>query len=192
MGVAAWAPCPTLSSQAPISSEGSDPKATRGNAFAFILTKLGRRDHTEMELERALSRKGFSEEAALFALTRAQREGLVNDVRFANALAGSAARSGRRGPQRVVATLRNKGIAAETAQAAAKAAFPPRDEVETKLVAFADRLLRRAKGMTAKDRRIKVLRSLVGRGFELSEARRAVRSAENALMTENNGNDPDP
>jgi SOS response regulatory protein OraA/RecX len=166
-----------------------DPVTEGRNAFNLILVKLGRRDHTEKELARALGRKGFSEEASLSALGRAKREGLVNDERLAGALARSTARSGTRGPRRVVATLRNKGVAKETAQTAAKEAFTESEDGETRLVAFAERLLRRAKGETLKHKRIKVMRFLIGRGFELSEARRVVRLAENALMTENTPHD---
>lgn len=167
----------------------SDPRNRSRNAFALILTKLGRRDHTEQELARALARKEFPGEVIESALDRAKREGLVNDVRLANNLARITAQTGKRGPRRVIATLRQKGIALETAQAATKQAFAASDDAETSLVRFATRLLERARGETLKEKRIKVLRSLLGRGFELSEARKALRLAENALMTENTGND---
>ena len=167
----------------------SDPRNQSRNAFALILTRLGRRDHTEQELARALARKEFPEEVIESALHRAKREGLVNDVRLAHNLARITAQTGKRGPRRVVATLRQKGITVETAQAATKQAFTASDEAETNLVRFAIRLLERARGGTLKEKRIKVLRSLLGRGFELSQARNALRLAENARMTENTGND---
>lgn len=172
-------------------SLNSDAKSSSRNAFALILAKLGRRDHTEKELVKALARQGFPEETIEQALTRAKVEGLVNDTRLANQMARMTAKTGKRGPRRVIATLRQKGIDAQTAQAATKDAFAVSDEVETSLVRFATRLLERARGETLKARRVKVLRSLVGRGFELSEARRAVRLAENALMTENRAHDAD-
>jgi regulatory protein len=157
------------------------------NAFAFILAKLGRRDHTEKELRQGLARKGFEEDASEKALERARREGLVNDERLAGTLARTSARSGRRGPLRVLAALRNKGVASETARAATKAAFEGADETDPNLARFATNLLRRAKGETKKDRRLKVLRSLVARGFPMSLAGRVVRFAENALEDENKG-----
>ena len=160
-------------------------------AFATILAKLGRRDHTEKELLLALGRKGFSEEAATSALKRAKREGLVNDERLAATLARVNARSGKRGPRRVVAALRSKGVSAQTAQAAAKEAFADSEEALSSLVKFASRLFTRAKGGTAREKRVRVIRSLLLRGFELSEARRALGIAENALMTENKGDDAD-
>ncbi|MEO8499855.1 MAG: regulatory protein RecX [Vicinamibacteria bacterium] len=161
------------------------------SAFALILAKLGRRDRTEKELSAALGRKGFSEEAASAALRRARREGLVNDERLAGAIARINARSGKRGPLRVVATLRQKGIAAETARAVTKDAFAGSDEGERNLIRFATGLLRRAKGDTLRDKRVRVVRSLMGRGFGLSEAKRALRLAENAVMVENRGDDAD-
>jgi SOS response regulatory protein OraA/RecX len=159
------------------------------NAFALILAKLGRRDHPEKELLAALARKGYAEEAATAALRKAKREGLVNDERLAGTIARINARSGKRGPRRVVATLRQKGIATATAQAVTKEAFAGSDEGETNLVRFATRLLRRAKGETPGEKRVRVVRSLMGRGFELSEAKRALRLAENALMVENTADD---
>ena len=172
------------------SDETGSPAQAR-NAFAFVLAKLGRRDHTEKELRTALARKEYPEEAVEAALTKARREGLVNDERLARGLARMTARAGKRGPRRVVATLRQKGVSAETAQAVTKEAFATSEEAPLGLLRFATRLLARAKGDTRGEKRTRVLRSLLTRGFELSEARRVVRLAENALMTENTGNDAD-
>jgi regulatory protein len=168
-----------------------DPGTQTRSAFAFILAKLGQRDHTEKELKAALARKGYSEEKAEASLARARREGLVNDERLARNLAGINARTGKRGLRRVVAILRHKGIPAQTAQAAAKAAFAESEEAEPSLIRFATRLLEQARGDTLKEKRLRVLRSLVSRGFELSEARRALGLAENALMIENRAHDAD-
>ncbi len=166
-------------------SKEHDSESSRRNAFALILTKLGRRDHTERELVNALAGKGIPEDAIEHAVTRARREGLIDDERFARALARTTARSGKRGPRRVVATLRQKGIAPATAQAAAKEAFAASEGVEAGLVRLALRLFERARDPTLKGKRGRVLRSLLGRGFELSEAKTALQLAENALMTEN-------
>jgi SOS response regulatory protein OraA/RecX len=179
-----------------LSSRDTDEPSTQDlaaqtrNAFALILAKLGRRDHTEKELLAALARKGYSEEAAVSALHKARREGLVNDERLAGRIARTSARSGQRGPRRVELTLRQKGIAQKTAQEATKAAFTASEEAEENLVRFATRLLRRARGETAKDKRIRVIRSLLTRGFPLSDAGKAVGIAENALMNENKKDDP--
>ncbi len=176
-----------------MSSDDSDPDlvAQSRNAFAFLLAKLGRRDHTEKELRTALARKAYADEAIDAAISKARREGLVNDERLARAVARVTARSGRRGPRRVVATLRQKGISAETAQAAAKDAFGGSEDSEANQIRFASRLFQRAKGDTAREKRVRVLRSLLTRGFELSEARRVLSIAENALMVENTANDAD-
>lgn len=171
--------------------DDSDPSPEARNAFAFVLAKLGRRDHTEKELRTALARKEFPAQAVDVALARARREGLVNDERLARSLARMTARGGKRGPRRVVSTLRQKGISPETAQAVTKEAFAASEEAPEGLLRFATRLLVRAKGDTPREKRTRVLRSLLTRGFELSEARRVVRLAENALMTENTGNDAD-
>jgi len=166
-----------------------DPAAQIRNAFALILAKLGRRDHTEKELLSALGRKGYDEEAAAAALRKAKREGLVNDERLAGAIARMNARSGKRGPRRVEAALRLKGIAAGTARTVTREAFAGSNEGEENLVRFATRLLRRARGETSREKRARVTRSLVGRGFGLSEAKQAVRLAQNALIVENTADD---
>ena len=171
--------------------DDSDSPAQARNAFAFILAKLGRRDHTEKELRTSLARKEYPAEAVDAALAKARREGLVNDERLARGLARTTARGGKRGPRRVVATLRQKGISAETAQAVTKEAFSTSEEAPEGLLRFATRLLARAKGDTLREKQTRVVRSLLTRGFELSEARRVVRLAQNALMTENTGNDAD-
>jgi len=172
-------------------TDATDLQTQSRNAFALILAKLGRRDHTEKELQRALARKGYSEEATAAALGRAKREGLVNDARLASMVAKINARSGKRGPLRVVAALRLKGVSKEEAQVATKEAFADSAEGEQNLIRFAIRLLSRAKGETQREKRVKVVRSLLGRGFALSEARKALRIAENALMVENTGHDAD-
>ncbi|MEO8360676.1 MAG: regulatory protein RecX [Vicinamibacteria bacterium] len=170
-------------------ADASVRKNQARNAFALILTKLGQRDHTEKELERALLKKEYPPEAIEIAIGRAKREGLVNDARLASFIARITARSGKRGPRKVVATLRQKGVSAETAQAATKEAFSSTEEGEENTLRFVTRLLQRARGETAKDKRVRVLRSLLSRGFEMDEARRVVRIAENALMTENASDD---
>ncbi len=143
-------------------------------------------------MRRALARKGFREPAVESAIHRARGEGLVDDARLAGAVARLTARSGKRGPRRLVATLRRKGVSTEIARAAAKEAFAQSDEAETNLIRFATRLLERARGKTLNERRIKAVRSLLGRGFDLGEARRVLRIAETALMIENSRNDADP
>jgi regulatory protein len=179
-----------LNSEETDASPERDPQSLRRNAFALVLARLARRDHTEHELMRALARKGFPGEAIEHALARARRQGLIDDERFARALAQSTARSGKRGPRRVVAALRRKGIASEVAQTAAKQAFPASEGVEAGLVRLAARLFERARGHTLREKRARVLRSLLGRGFALAEARRALKLAETALLVENRHDDP--
>lgn len=172
---AAAAPLPTSNS-----GEGQDElkAAQEGRrAYALILAKIARRDHTEKEIATALTRKEFSREAIDLALARARQERLVDDTRFAGMLARQGANSGSKGPRKVLAKLRQKGIGGDLADRATRAAFadvPDRDE---KLTALAERLYSRARGETDKERRIKALRSLIGRGFGLSESRRALDSA---------------
>jgi len=166
-------------SDSPDRRNPSEEKIER-TAFSMILARLARRDHTEAELRQALARKDLPAAAAQAALDRARKEGLVNDLRLAQSLARAAARSGKKGPRRLLATLRRKGLPGASAEAAVREAFTDSAEGRANLAKFAGRLLDRARGSTLKDRRIKVVRSLLGRGFGLSEAKEALRLAENA------------
>lgn len=171
-------PCPNL-----LSEQGNQEPRTGAESrggFALILKKLARRDHTEKELAAALALKGYGQEAIDAALNRARRQGLVDDAAFASRLARATASAGKRGPLRLIATLRRKGIEAATAEAAAKDAFSSLEDAESRLVRLASQLLDRARGATLKEKKIKVVRSLIGRGFSLAEAKRALRLAENA------------
>ena len=89
------------------------------------------------------------------------------------------------------AALRKKGIPGEADRAEATEDFASSEEGRANLVRFAARLLSRAKGDTIREKRARVLRSLMARGFALSEARRALGLAENALIEENTGHDAD-
>lgn len=175
----------------PRPAETEDTPALGRRAFALALAKLSRRDHTSAELRRALSVKGYPEDAIEEALGKVTRLNLVDDLRYARRLAVQAARSGRRGPLRLIASLQQKGISTAMARAAAKEAYETSEQGAESLHRFAARLLERSRGRTLKERRIKVIRSLLGRGFSLPEARRALRIAENALMNENTANDAD-
>jgi SOS response regulatory protein OraA/RecX len=149
-----------------------DLKTQARHAFTLILAKLGRRDHTEKELLTALGRKGYAEEAAReAALARARREGLVDDERLAR---GSLARMNARAAE----SAGRAGWWPRCARRALRAPpRPSRDEgglrgrlkrLEASLLRFATRLLARAKGETPREKRIRVVRSLLTRGFELS------------------------
>ena len=144
----------------------------------MVLAKLGRRDHTEKELVTWLERKLVPDAAIERALAKVKEQGLVDDRRFAERRARGAAAAGLRGPRRLVAALRQKGVSSETATAVAKEAFAPTSDLEDNLVKLAGRLLRRARAETSRERRMKALRSMVTRGFDLSESRRAIARAE--------------
>ena len=155
------------------------------NAYAIVLAKLGRRDHTEKELRTALRRKLLPEGAIDRAIEKAREQALVDDVRFAERRARSAASVGVRGPRKVMAALRQKGISGEAAEAAVREAFAPSSDLDERLVSLASRTLRRARGETLRIRKTKALRSLVARGFALRSARRALDVALNAAISEN-------
>jgi regulatory protein len=100
----------SASSRAPAST---DAKALRAAAVAL----LARRDFASGALRDRLTTQGFEASAAAEMVTELQREGIVNDARYAqNYVAYHAGRG--QGPLRMTADLRRKGVAEPLIEAA--------------------------------------------------------------------------
>lgn len=70
---------------------------------------LARREHTRLELQRKLCRKGFDADLVEEVVARLAAEGLLSDARFAATYV--AARTARgEGPLRIRAALRERGV----------------------------------------------------------------------------------
>ncbi len=91
----------------------ADPVAARAAAVAL----LARRDLPSGELRERLGEQGFAPEATAAALTALAAEGALNDERYAqNYVAYHAGRG--RGPIRIGAELRTRGLPPELIEAA--------------------------------------------------------------------------
>ena len=91
----------------------ADPGAARLAAVAL----LARRDLPSGELRERLTERGFAPAATAAALAALAAEGALNDERYAHNYVATQAGRGR-GPIRIGADLRTRGLAAELIEAA--------------------------------------------------------------------------
>ena len=94
-------------------ARAADPAAARAAAVAL----LARRDLPSGELRERLSARGFGTEATAAALAALAAEGALNDVRYAHNYVAYHAGRGR-GPIRIGADLRARGMPPELIEAA--------------------------------------------------------------------------
>ncbi|HAJ91701.1 MAG TPA: hypothetical protein DCO71_03615 [Gammaproteobacteria bacterium] len=88
--------------------QAHDPLYLRKTAMDY----LARREHGEQELVRKLARRGFDAEMVETAVADLKADGLLSDIRFAEAFVNSRFRRGS-GPQKIQAELRERGIDAD-------------------------------------------------------------------------------
>ena len=85
-----------------------DPLYLRKTAMDY----LARREHSEQELTRKLTARGFDEQLVEAAVAELVADGLLSNTRFAEAFVHSRFQRGS-GPQKIRAELRERGIDAE-------------------------------------------------------------------------------
>ena len=91
------------------SSEPSSPE----RAFQDALRLLAARDYTTAKMREKLAARGFNEAAAETAVARLEREGWLNDRRFAERFAETAVACGRFFGPRLRLEMRRRGVPAE-------------------------------------------------------------------------------
>jgi regulatory protein len=89
----------------PDAADTSGPACTRA-----ALELLARREHTRREITRKLLERGFSDDVIAPALDELERKGSLADARFTDSFVRSRIAKGR-GPQRIRAELKQRGIA---------------------------------------------------------------------------------
>jgi regulatory protein len=135
---------------------------------------LGFRDRSRRELERRLLRAGFEPEVIAQALDDLTRAGLIDDERFAAAVADHA-RGGRPSGRRAVMS---KLLASGVDRATAERAVAPLEETETdRADALAARLAGRMQGLEPAKALRRISGTLLRRGFAPSTAFAAARRA---------------
>ena len=80
--------------------------------FTAALRLLSRREHSQRELQRKLSRKGFIQSDIQATLDQLATENLQSDLRFTEAYVRYRAQAGF-GPLRIIAELQERGVSRE-------------------------------------------------------------------------------
>ena len=137
----------------------------RGNPWPAALRILSGRDHSQAELRKRLTDKGFDAALVEETLQRCRELGYLDDARYARARAISLMNRGRAVGHRVLADLRQHGVSQELAEEALAAARESCDEDSL----LGDLLVRRFPGFDfntapARDKR-RVVNFLQRRGF---------------------------
>jgi regulatory protein len=142
-------------------------------AYQTALRLLGRRDYFREELAKRLLNKGFSSAETSATIDRCAALGLLDDLKLATRFVARRAASKGWGPRRLAAELQRRGLCRELAE----------DAVRLSPELFEDALseaLRRIELRAPQgwwhlhERRARMLSSLIARGFDADDARRAL------------------
>ena len=139
------------------------------DAYTSALTLLSRRELSIEQLRDRLSRRKFTSEDLEPVIQRLVADRTLDDRRVAGALARSAVSLKGQGRRRVLQRLHQMGISTEIAANAVQDVFDEVDEGQL-LDRAIDKRLRGTPlaSLEAKDR-AKLVRHLVGRGFDASQ-----------------------
>jgi regulatory protein len=138
------------------------------SAYERALLLLTRRDHGVAELKNKLAGKGFPEKDLDEAIERLLRQGLLDDVRFAEKLADASIRNGRGVGSRLFSDLRSKGISPDIARNAIEAAASRTPEIETLTLILSKRFASFDPKSASQKEKQRVFGYLQRRGFTLS------------------------
>ena len=146
------------------------------DCYTAALTLLSRRELSTRQLRDRLTRKKYSPDEIAPVITRLTLDGTLDDTRVARASARLGAVVKRRGRRRVLQEITQLGIGPATAKQAVDDVFAEIDES-----ALLDRAIeRRLKGIEARAldgrARARLVRSLVGQGFDAGQIYARLRS----------------
>ncbi len=145
----------------------------RQNALDKALMYLGRRLHSQTELETKLGRAGFVPDVVGYTIAEVNRLGYINDAAFGVAKATVSAKRKLHGKRRAMVELAKSGVRGETARKAVEDVYEGHDAMGVA------RLLagKRANGMArldAETARRRLAGMLMRRGFTWDEIRPAL------------------
>lgn len=153
----------------------SGEEAEQARARNAALRLLAVRSRSRGEMRERLLRKEYSPEIIEHVISRLDAVGLLDDARFAESLVRDRIRAGTRGTTAILAELRRRHVAADTARAALATVFADEDVAEETLcIAAAEKWLRTHPDDDVKRRRRKLAASLARRGFGTHALRTAV------------------
>jgi regulatory protein len=145
------------------------------DVYTTALTLLSRRELSVRQLRERLARRKFEPEAISATIERLLRDRTLDDRRVAVAYARSEASIKGRGKRRVLRAVQHIGISADIAEDAVNEVFGELDET-----ALFDRALeKRLKGVAVRDldekTRSRIIRQMVGQGFDIGRVMRMLR-----------------
>jgi regulatory protein len=145
------------------------------DAYTTALTLLARRELSTRQLRDRLVRRKFDADDIQAVVERLTRDRTLDDRRVAVAFARFEASIKGRGKRRVVQAVQRLGVDSGVAEEAVDEVFEEIDEGAL----FERALERRLKGTAVRDldekSRARIVRHLVGQGFDLSRVLRALR-----------------
>lgn len=147
-----------------------------------LLTRLmgqcSRREYCEADiLKKAMKALENDRAASLQLLERLKRDNFVDDYRYAAAYAREKASISGWGARKIVFALRGKGVAAEAVEAAV--AGLDEDAADTRLLKVLQTRSRALKD--APDKRLKLLRFALSRGYDYEKASRFIDGLQEPL-----------
>jgi regulatory protein len=139
------------------------------DAFTTALTLLSRRELSTHQLRERLARRKFEASEIDDVIHRLTRDRTLDDRRVALAAARMEAAIRRRGRRRVLQRVQQLGVSAAIAKAAVDEVFGELDEDALLDQAIARRLKGAAAGDLDAKGKARVVRGLVGQGFQPSQ-----------------------
>jgi regulatory protein len=157
-----------------LAEHASDPQAQLQDALDLSFAYLGHRDRTVAEVRRHLERKRVERAGIASAIAELERQGYLDDARYARRFAEDRRRLDAWGAERIERRLVALGVDRSLAAAAAVDG-----DGHDELAAAVELLRRRLRTAPCTDReRERALGLLVRRGYELELAYDAVRALE--------------
>lgn len=138
--------------------------STSDTIFNRLAWLCSRREYCSRGVLDLLRRKGVAGEEAVAVLERLREEGYVDDGRYARAFARDKALLSGWGPKKIAYVLASKGIAADVAKTAISEVSE--QESESRMKAVIKGKWKSVKSADVRDRRAKVLRFALSRGYD--------------------------
>jgi len=145
---------------------------TPPDPYTYGLQALSRRELTSAQLRERLRRRGCDPDAIEAAVTRLQRERVLDDTRAARAFARTEIAIKRRGPERIRRAMDAMGVDREVAREALEEGFSERPVDEVLEAALSRKLRGRLLDEKHEQR---LIAYLVRQGFGVSASVAAVR-----------------
>ena len=151
---------------------------TPGQSYQYALRLLTGRDYTVAGIRRKLASRGVGEQDLEDLILRLQREGWLDDQRYAERFAESALSSGRYYGVRLRLEMRRRGFTADVVQESLAPLLAESDEI-SEVRSAAERRYPGFSYSAATDRdKRRVVGFLQRRGFGFSAIMRALRSED--------------